>query len=135
MPSARKLRKGSSGKKESALSKRVRLKKGDKVMVIAGGNKTTRPNKGQVGKILRFVGKDGDRVVVEGVNLFTKHQRQSSVNTSSGIIKREGGIHISNVMYYSEKAKRPVRLTARFLDDGEKVRGYIDPESKEFVQI
>lgn len=111
------------------------LKKGDTVMVIAGGHKTKRPNKGQVAKIVAFKGKLKDRVVVEGLNLFSKHQRQTGPNTSSGIIKREGAMHVSNVMYYAEKIKRPVRLRHSILADGKKVRGYTDPTSKEFVQI
>lgn len=104
-------------------------------MVIAGGNKDKRPNKGQVGNILAFIGKKGDRVIVEGVNMITKHQRQTAPDKPSQIIKKEGSIHISNVLYYVDKIKRPVRLKSSFLTDGTKARGYTDPESKEFVQI
>jgi large subunit ribosomal protein L24 len=111
------------------------LKKGDLVMVIAGGHKTKRPNKGQTGKILKFTGSLRDRVVVEGVNLMTKHKRQTGPNTTAGIIKFEAPIHVSNVMYYAEAIKKPVKLKFRTLADGKKVRGYIDPQKKEFVQI
>lgn len=111
------------------------LKKGDPVMVIAGGNKETRPNKGKVGKILRFVGKERTRVIVEGINLITRHERAKGPNSPAGKVQREGSIHISNVMYYVEKIKRPVRIKHKVLADGKKVRGYISPESKEFVQI
>lgn len=112
----------------------TRLKRGDTVMVIAGGNKNKRPNKGQVGKIVRFVGKNKDRVIVEGLNLFTKHRRQMGPNKPAGKVREEAGIHISNVMYYAEKLKQPVRLQAKTLEDGRKVRGYLDAK-KEFVQI
>ncbi len=111
---------------------KTKLKKGDPVMVIAGGNKNKRANKGQVGNITGF---EGDRVLVEGVNVITKHQRATQPGQQSAKIQKEAPIHISNVMYYVEKAKRPVRLITSTLDDGTKVRGYRDPESKEFVQL
>ncbi len=111
------------------------LKAGDKVMVIAGGNKDKRPNKGQVGTIREFTGKKNDKVIVEGLNMVKRHQRQTAPGKPSGIIEQEAGIHVSNVMYYVEKLKKPVRLRHDYLDDGTKVRGYLDPESKKFVQI
>lgn len=104
-------------------------------MVISGGNKKKRPNKGQTGKIMGFLGKKKDRVIVEGVNLHTKHQRQTSPDKPAGKITKEAGIHISNVMFYADKIKQPVRLKHKFLEDGRKVRGYLDPESKNFVEI
>ena len=109
------------------------LKKGDTVMVISGGNKKKRPNKGKVGKILRFVGVE--RVVVEGVNLITKHQRQTAPGKPYGKLQKEGSIHISNVMFYAEKLKKPVRIKHSVLDDGKKVRGFTNPETKKFEQI
>ena len=129
MPSKRSTRK----KPASAVKRPTSLKRGDMVMVIAGGNKEKRAIKGQIGKIAGFRGRD--RVIVEGVNLITKHQRQTGPKTSSGKIQKEAAIHISNVMYYVEKLKRPARLKHSFLADGTKVRGYVDPETKEFVQI
>lgn len=111
------------------------LKAGDTVMVIAGGHKEKRPNKGQVGKIREFIGKKNDRVIVEGVNMVKRHQRQTAPGKPSGIIEKEAGIHISNVMYYVEKLKKPVRIRQSYLEDGTKVRGYLDPESKKFVQL
>lgn len=111
------------------------LRKGDLVMVIAGGNKNKRPNKGKVGKIMMFAGEKHDRVVVEGVNVMVRHTRQTAPGKPSGKISREMPIHVSNVLFYAEKIKRPVRLKFRTLEDGKKVRGYTDPKSKEFVQI
>lgn len=111
------------------------LKVGDTVMVIAGGNKNKRPNKGQTGKIKAFVGKKKDRVIVEGLNLITKHKRPTQPGESGGRIQVEGSIHISNVMFYADAISRPVRVRKQKLDDGRKVRGYMDPEKKEFVQI
>jgi large subunit ribosomal protein L24 len=115
--------------------KATSLKVGDPVMVIAGGNKEKRPNKGQVGKILRFVGEDRQRAVVEGLNLYTKHQRATGPEKPAGKIQREGSIHVSNLLYYVEKLKKPVRLKHKTLADGRKVRGYTDRTSKEFVEI
>lgn len=111
------------------------LKKGDTVMVIAGGHKVKRPNKGKIGKILGFTGKRNDRVIVEGVNLVKRHQRQGMPGKPHGIIQKEAGVHISNVMYYVEKIKKAVRLKRSVLKDGKKVRGYMDPETKKFVQV
>ena len=111
------------------------LKQGDTVMVIAGGHKQKRPNKGQTGVIRGFAGKNKDRVIVEGVNMITKHKRATAPGETSSKIQMEGSIHISNVLFYAEKLKRPVRLKSKFLEDGTKVRGYLEPESKEFVQL
>ena len=115
--------------------RKTSLKKGDTVMVIAGGCEGKRDNKGKIGKILRFVGDDSERVVVEGVNFIARHQRARGPGQEAGKVVREGSIHISNVMYYVETLKKPVRLKHRVLKDGKKVRGYLVPESKEFVQV
>jgi large subunit ribosomal protein L24 len=112
-----------------------KLKKGDLVMVIAGGHKTKRPNKGKVGKILRFVGEEKERVVVEGLNFVSRHQRARTSAEQSGKIPKEAPIHISNVRYYVEKLKKPVKLKVSTMTDGKKVRGYLDPSTKKFVQI
>lgn len=111
------------------------IKKGDMVMVITGGNKKTRPIKGRVGKVLRFVCDDRQRVVVEGVNMVTRHQKARGPDKPSGKVQKEASVHVSNVRYYVEKIKKPVRLCYKFLADGKKVRGYTDPQTKNFVQI
>lgn len=111
------------------------LKRGDTVMVIAGGNGSKRPIKGQVAKIKAIVGDRGDRVVLEGLNLFQKFKRAVQPGEESGPVKVEVPVHISNVMYYVEKLKRPVRLVKGALADGKRVRGYKDPSTKQFVQI
>ncbi len=122
-------RKNAQSKKTAG---RSALKKGDLVMVISGGNKTKRPNKGQVGKILRFVGTE--RVVVEGVNMITRHYRQRGPNQPAGKERKEASIHVSNVMFYVEKLKKPVRVKHMTLEDGRRVRGYINPETKKFEE-
>ncbi len=111
------------------------LKKGDTVMVIAGGNKQKRALKGQVAKIKAIVGDKGDRVILEGLNLYTRHKKATAPGEEGGKVQVEKSVHISNVMYYVEKLKRPVRLCKSTLADGKRVRGYKDPSSKKFVQL
>ncbi len=111
------------------------LKIGDVVMVISGGNKRSgRILKSQTGKILKILPKR-NRVIVEGLNMIKKHKKAMTSQDSAGIIEKEGSVHISNVMFYSEELQRPVRIKSKTLDDGRKVRGFLHPESKEFEQI
>lgn len=111
------------------------LRIGDTVQCLGGGNSAKeRALRGKVGKILRFLPKR-QRVVVEGVNMVKRHQRARTSAEVSGIIDREGSIHISNVQYYSQEFKRPFRIVMKRLDDGRKVRGIKHPETKEFRQI
>ncbi|QTD36978.1 50S ribosomal protein L24 [Polaribacter batillariae] len=71
--------------------KKFKLKSGDTVKVIAGDHK------GSEGKILQII-KDKDRVLVEGVNLVSKHTKPSAQSPQGGIVKKEASLHISNVM-------------------------------------
>lgn len=111
------------------------LKKGDPVMVIAGGNKTKRPIKGQVSKIKAIVGDRGDRVILDGLNIFVRHKRASAPGEQGGKTSVEKSVHISNVMYYVESLKRPVRLVKNVSADGKRARGYNDPKTDKFVQL
>ncbi len=114
---------------------KTQLKKGDVVMVIAGGSGTKRANKGKTGKILSFIGDNCQRAVVEGLNFVTRHKASKKPGDRSGKVPMESPIHVSNLMFYADKAKQPVKLKSRVLADGKKVRGYMDPTSNEFVQI
>lgn len=88
----------------------MRIKKDDMVVVITG------KDKGKTGKVLKAMPKD-NRVIVEGVNMQTKHQKQT--RTAQSEIKHiEGPIHVSNVMYYNPKTKEASKLGFKF--DGEK---------------
>ena len=90
----------------------MKLKKGDIVKVIAG------KDKGKDGKIIAVNHKD-NTVIVEGVNMITKHQKPSAANQQGGIIHQEAPLHVSNVMYsYNGKAVRIGYKVA----DGKKVR-------------
>ena len=89
----------------------MHIKKGDKVQVIAG------KEKGQTGTVLR-VDRGRNRVVVEGLNLVKRHKRPSPVDQEGGIIEKEAPLHASNVLLYSEKLERGVRVSHRFVGAG-----------------
>lgn len=121
-----------TGKNSTAPS--TKLKIGDTVMVIAGGSGKKRENKGKTGKILRFT-KKADRVYVEGLNFIAKHVKAKTPSEKSEKIVIEGSIHISNLMFFAEAIKKPVRLKSKILADGKKVRGFMNPNSNEFIQV
>ncbi len=78
----------------------MKIKKGDTVKVIAGKDKD------KEGKVLVVNAKD-NTVIVEGVNMITKHTKPSAANQQGGIINKEAPIHVSNVMYlHKGKATR-----------------------------
>lgn len=90
----------------------TKLKTGDKVVVITG------KDKGKEGKILVVDRKKG-RVIVEGINMVSKHTKPNAVNTQGGIIKKEAFIDASNVMYVHNG--KPTRLGAK-IENGKKSR-------------
>ena len=90
----------------------MKIKKGDMVKVIAGKDKD------KEGKVIHVDRKAG-RVVVEGVNMLTKHTKPSPQNQQGGIIHQEGPIHISNVMLMVDGKTTKVGFEVR---DGKKVR-------------
>ncbi len=89
-----------------------KIKVGDTVKVIAG------KDKGHEGKVLKVDHKNG-RVIVEGANMITKHNKQSAQNPEGGIVHREGAIDISNVMYVKDGKVTRVGFEVR---EGKKVR-------------
>ena len=91
----------------------MRIKKDDTVVVIAG------KDKGKVGKVVKALPKE-NKVIVEGVNVQTKHQKQTK-KAKAEIKHVEGPIDVSNVMYYDSKAKQASKLGYTF-NDGNKVR-------------
>ncbi len=95
--------------------KKFRIKKGDTVYVNAGNDK------GKTGKVLTVL-RDKDRVVVEGINMVSKHTKPNAKQPQGGIIKQEAGIHISNVQIVDpSNPKVPTRIGYKFVD-GKKVR-------------
>lgn len=93
----------------------MHVKSGDTVVVISG------KDKGKIGKVLVALPRE-NRVIVEGVNMITKHKKAMGPTQPGGIVKLEGPINVSKVMYYCDKDKKGVRIGHKFLSDGKKVR-------------
>jgi len=91
-----------------------RLRKGDQVEVLQGKDRAKR------GIIMRVLPKE-DKVIVEGVNVAKKHQRQTKVRVKGGIIDKDMPIHASAVALVCSK-DGPTRIGYRFDDDGTKHR-------------
>ncbi len=91
------------------------VKKGDKVIVIAG------KNKGSVGQVLAVLPKE-NRVIVEGVQVVKRHTKPNQNNPDGGIIEKEASIHASNVALVDPKSGKATRIGHKFLEDGTKVR-------------
>ncbi len=92
-----------------------KLKKGDKVIVLAG------KEKGKQGVLLRLVGKD--QVIVENINLIKKHQKANMQKNLTGrIIQKESPLHISNVNLFNPVKSKSDRVKVRILSDNKKIR-------------
>jgi large subunit ribosomal protein L24 len=92
----------------------AKIKKGDKVVVLAGRDK------GRSGEVLQVFPKL-DRAVVNGVNTVKRHQRQTA-QQEGGIISKAAPIHLSNLALADPKDGKPTRVGFKNLDDGRKVR-------------
>ena len=96
------------------------IKKGDTVVVISGDDKDVKKPR----KVLQVI-PDGEnnkhRVLVEGVNIVTRHTKPSAQNTKGGIVKKEAPIAISNVMMWDAKAGAPTKVK-RTRENGKLVR-------------
>jgi large subunit ribosomal protein L24 len=90
----------------------MKIKKGDRVKVIAGRSK------GKVGDVLRVLPAE-ERVVVSGVNVIKRHTKPGRTG-EGGIIEREAAIHVSNVALLHDD--KPTKVGFKFLEDGRKVR-------------
>ena len=93
----------------------IHVKKGDTVIVNSGADK------GVKGKVLKAMPAD-NKVVVEGVNVRTKHVKPRKQGEAGGIIKSEVAIHASKVNVYCEKCKQGVRIKHVENKEGAKVR-------------
>jgi large subunit ribosomal protein L24 len=95
---------------------KIRLKKNDTVMVIAG------KDAGKQGKILKVI-PEKSRVIVQGVGFIKKHTRPNPQrNIKGGIAEREGAIHASNVMVVCGECGKRTRIGHKLLADGTKTR-------------
>lgn len=92
----------------------ARIKKGDKVVVLAG------KDRGAQGEVVRVI-KETNRAVVQGVNMVTKHVRPSAMG-QGGRERLEAPIHLSNLAHIDPSEGKPTRIGFRVLEDGRKVR-------------
>ena len=92
----------------------AKIKKGDKVVILAGRDK------GKTGEVVQVMPKE-ERALVRGVNLVKRHQRQSGAQ-EAGIISKEAPLHLSNLAYADPKDGKPTRVGFKVLEDGRKVR-------------
>lgn len=106
--------------------KKVNIKKGDKVRVVAG------VSKGKEGVVLKVM-PSVSRVIIEGddIRKDSKHTKPNATNQEGGIIKQDAAIHISNVMLVDSEGK--TRRVGRRQEDGKSVR-YFKNKSKELVK-
>ena len=96
------------------MKNKLKLKKGDEVIVIAG------KDKGKTGKITKMY-PDIFKAIVSGVNKVKKHQKPDK-NQAGGIIEKEMPIHISNLAFYDTALKKGVRIGFKFDQKNKKIR-------------
>ena len=101
--------------KKAPTRHKMHVKKGDTIQVVSGRDK------GKIGAITTINPKTS-QVIVEGVNVRTKHVKPQQEGESGQIVTFEAPIHSSNVMHYSEKEKTVSRIGYTFTEDGKKVR-------------
>jgi large subunit ribosomal protein L24 len=92
----------------------LKIKKGDRVIVLAGRDK------GKQGEVIAVMPKE-NRALVRGVNIVRRHQRQTA-SQNGGIISKEAPIDVSNLALEDPKDGKPTRVGFRILEDGRKVR-------------
>lgn len=96
------------------MKNKIKLKKGDEVIVLAG------KDRGKRGKILKVI-PTARKVIVSEINRYKKHQKPGN-NEPGGIIEKDMPIHISNVAFYDSSLNKGVRLGYSFDKDGKKIR-------------
>ena len=95
--------------------KKVHVKKGDNVYVLSG------KDKGRKGKVLTVIPSAG-KVIVEGVNMSTKHKKPRKQGDPGGIIHQESAIYADKVMLICDKCGKPARTGVKILENGEKAK-------------
>jgi large subunit ribosomal protein L24 len=111
-------------KKKNSKAK-LHIRKGDKVMVIAGDDK------GKSGKVLEVL-IEKNRAVVEGINIVTKHAKPSAGKPEGGLKKTEAALHVSNLMLVDPATDKPTRV-GRKLNDKNKLQRY-SKKTGEFIK-
>jgi large subunit ribosomal protein L24 len=89
------------------------IRKDDSVVVIAGDDKDRTTPK----RVMAVMPMEG-RILVEGVNIVTKHLKPNAANPQGAIVKEEAPIHISNVMLWDPKAKAPAKISRERIGTG-----------------
>ena len=103
-------------KMKTRFKPKYNIRKGDSVVVITGDDKDlSKP------RVVKEILVESAKVLVEGVNIITKHTKPSAQNTKGGIVKREAPIHISNVMLWDAAQKAGAKIT-RVRKDGKTER-------------
>lgn len=103
-----------SGIQNNRFSPKLKIKKNDNVVVLAGNDK------GKKGRVIEVLVNDG-RVLVEGVNIVSRHTKPNAANPNGGIVKKEAPIHISNVALVDPKSGAATRV-GRKVENGKIVR-------------
>ena len=96
------------------MKNKIKLRKGDEVIVLSG------KDKGKKGKIVRII-PDNRKVVVADINKYKKHQKPGN-NEPGGIIEKDMPLHISNVAYFDSNLNKGVRVGYSLNKDGKKIR-------------
>jgi len=96
--------------KEREMAMKLKIKKGDKVVVITGRDK------GKTGEVLKVL-REENRLIVQGVHMVKRHQRQT-MQVQGGIVEKEASIHVSNVAHIDPETQKPTRIGYRM--DGER---------------
>ena len=111
--------------KKQKVKIKLRVKKDDRVKIIAGDDK------GKTGKVLEII-TDTNRAIVEGINIVSRHTKPNAQNQQGGIIKKEAPIHISNlaVLDKNEVATKVGRMKN---EDGKTVRFSKKSENKDII--
>ena len=100
---------------EAKNMRKMNVKKGDTVYVVAG------KEKGKTGKVLKVL-REKNQALVEKLNIVKRHQKPTQATPTGGIVEKEAPIHISNLMIYDDKEKKPTRVGRKTLSTGERVR-------------
>lgn len=103
---------------------KLKIKKNDMVLVLAGNDKDVRDHNGKYPsphKVLKVLA-DEQRAIVEGVNMVSRSTKPSAKHPQGGIIKQEAPIHISNLSLVDPKTGEPTRVGIKVKEDGKKVR-------------
>lgn len=97
------------------MPRKFNIKKGDTVTVIAGDSK------GQQGRVLS-IDREKETLIVEGVNLISKHTKPNAKSPQGGILKKEASIHISNLMLVDPSSGKATRIGRKLNEKNKLVR-------------